>query len=115
MSVNFVLNDMDLQSSFRAETCTKEGDCDWIEDRNRDIDEPLRPALFLPFKNPLDVLVPKASCSYPGCNAGSWKCDKSYTSHYKKAHGVKAPERVIFFGCKIYYFIYNFPILELYC
>ena len=105
MSVNFVLNDKDLQSSFRAETCTEEMECDWIRDRKKNRDETLRPALFLPFKNPLDVLVPKGSCSIPGCNAGGWKCDKSYTTHYKTVHGVKAPERVIFFVCKIYYFI----------
>ena len=92
ISVNWAKGHSDVLNSFTASTCINP--CEWTEVRG------LKPALFLPWKNPILSFAPPTRCEspLPECagKAGPWITDKSYAQHYTKIHGTKAPLRVIF-------------------
>ena len=109
ISVNWAKGHSDVLDSFTAVTCTKP--CEWIEGR-------LKPALFLPWKNPILSFAPPVSCQspLPQCagKSGPWKTDKSFAEHYTKYHNTPAPARVIFILIQSFtVLIPDFP--ELFC
>ena len=91
VSVNWAKGHTDVLNSFTASTCIKP--CYWTENRG------YKPALLLPWKNPILSFAPPTRCQspLPGCvgKAGPWKTDESYAKHWTNLHKRKAPLRVI--------------------
>ena len=110
VSVNWAKGHSDVLNSFSASTCRKP--CEWTETLG------LKPALFIPWKNPILSFAPPTRCEspLPECagKTGPWVTDKTYASHHTRLHKTKAPLRVKFnliqsLTVLIHYFLKGLP------
>ena len=96
ISVNWAKGHSDVLKCFSASTCIKP--CEWTYQRGR------RPALFLPWKNPILSFAPPTRCEsgVRGCDGkGPWTTDETYAKHWTEIHKSQAPLRnCTVLGCR---------------
>ena len=80
IAANFALDYKDLRRCFKASTCVR-GKCDWTEMTTELADR--KPALIMPWKNPITIVVPPERCEV---HEKEWTCYKSLKTHYSKSH-----------------------------